>query len=609
MNWQKNLSLATLILAGAFIFIFRITHVNQKEMSWDVLGYYLYLPATFIYDEPMLKNYDWLKKINEERDLTGTYYQVSSTPSGEPMYFFLMGMSYFYLPSFLTGHLIANLSGSPVDGFSAPYRYALVIGGILYTLIGLYFLRKILRHYFSELISSLVILIIVFGTNYIHHLTLDNLATVNVLFMLMAILIWNTIRWHQDFKARNLVAVGVSVILMGLVKPSEILSILIFLLWGLGSWSDAHNKLKMIWAQRITVLLTIGICLVIASPQILYWYSKTGFFLYDSYKNPGVGLDLTSPHIIKALFSYRKGWFLYTPVMIFSVIGFYFLFRNNRKIFLALAGYWLAAFYIVTSWTEWWYGAAYSNRALITTYPVLAICLGYFLQDMRAQKVFAKVLFGLAVVLMVFLNQFQWWQLRNYILDPYRTTKEYYWATFLKSYKTEEDVALKSVGRSFDGIDHFKNDGRYIHWLLDKDPIGDLTGDNIRTDPDSNVYYRFLENQEYSITFKHPYSELTSKDHAWLKASIDVRYPEGYNSPWPCLVMTMEYKNKVYGYYARDLKTEAQGSGWHHFEYYYLTPEIRDKRDVFKCYVWKRGKGTLDIDNFQLELYTYIDKR
>jgi hypothetical protein len=609
MNWQKKLSLATLILAGAFIFIFRMTHVSQKEMSWDVLGYYLYLPATFIYDEPMLNNYDWLKKINEEKDLTGTYYQISSTPKGEPMYFFLMGMSYFYLPSFLTGHLIANLTNSPVDGFSAPYRYAMVVGGIIYTLIGLYFLRKILRRYFSEAITSLVILITVFGTNYIHHLTLDNLATVNVLFMLMTILVWNTIRWHEDFKPRNLIAAGIAVVLMGLVKPSEVMSILIFLLWNVTSWSDARNKIKIFWSQKMAILITLGICLVIVFPQILYWYLKTGYLLYDSYKNPGVGLDIFSPHIIQALFSYRKGWFLYTPVMIFAMIGFYFVFRNNRKIFLSLAGYWIVAFYIISSWSEWWYGAAYSNRALITTYPILAICLGYFLQYIQVQKAAIKMLFGVVVVLMIFLNQFQWWQLRHYILDPYRTTKEYYWATFLKTYKTEEDEALKKVERSFDGINRFKNEDKYVKRILDSESFGQLSGENILADPDSNFYYKMLENQEFSFTFKHKYFEFTDQDHAWLKSVIDVRYPEGYNGPWPCLVMSMEYKGKVYGYMANELRVEPMDKGWHHFEFYYLTPEIRRQRDVFKCYVWKRGRESYDIDNFQLELYTYKSEK
>lgn len=78
----------------------------------------------------------------------------------------------------------------------------------------------------------------------------------------------------------------------------------------------------------------MGICLLLVMPQMLYWHYKTGMYIYDSYKNPGVGLDYLSPHIINVLFSYRKGWLLYTPVMIFSLIGFYFLYKKIGRFFM-----------------------------------------------------------------------------------------------------------------------------------------------------------------------------------------------------------------------------------------------------------------------------------
>ena len=78
-------SIVVLIALSAFIIIFRTTHISKKEISWDVLGYYLYLPATFIYHQPALNDISWLKKINDEKQLTGTLYQVSSNDKGEPM--------------------------------------------------------------------------------------------------------------------------------------------------------------------------------------------------------------------------------------------------------------------------------------------------------------------------------------------------------------------------------------------------------------------------------------------------------------------------------------------------------------------------------------------
>jgi len=602
MKSIKSASLAVLLLICSFITVYRMVNISDKEIAWDILGYYLYLPATFIYDQPMLNDVEWLRQINAEKDLTGTLYQVSSNDQGEPMYFFLMGMSLFYLPFFLAGHILAGPLGFPSDGFSMPYQVALVIGGIFYTIIGLIYLRKILLKFFSEKLTVLIMLIIVFGTNYIHHLTLKNLETVNMLFMLVSIILWNTLRWHEDHKLKNLIAVGIASVLTALVKPSEVFVVLLPLLWNVNSFGTLKEKLFLFWEKRKQVITAAAIAMLFALPQLLYWYFKTGHILYDSYKNPGVGLDVFSPHIIEALFSYRKGWLLYTPVMVFALIGWYFLFKENRKIFLATALYFFISFYIIASWSEWWYGAAFSGRPMITLYPVLAISLGYFLLFMKTRKKILQVIFGAVVIFFIFLNQFQWWQFKNYILDPYRTTKEYYWATFLKTKVTPEDQKLKLIYRDFSGKMELTNPQDYQKSILLDELYEDHAGQGIVTDGE-NSFYRMQENQEFNLFFESEYRELTRQDHVWIRASVDVRYPEGFEGPLPCFVMCMERKEGPYRYFAPEMKTDSNPGQWNRLTFEYLTPEIRSSRDRFKCYIWNRGKAAFDIDNVRIELF------
>ncbi|MGB5026806.1 MAG: hypothetical protein WBO44_15740, partial [Saprospiraceae bacterium] len=254
---NKKTSLICLIILFSAIFIFRISHIHTKEISWDVLGYYLYLPASFIHHDPGLHSIEWLQKINDEQQLTATFYQVGSNSKGEPMYFFLMGMALFYLPFFLLGHGMVQLTHYLPDGFSPPYQIALVFGGLVYTLIGLIFLRKILLNFFSERTTVFTMLIIVLGTNYIHHLTIDNLATVNVLFMLMSILVWNTIQFHKQANTRNLVWIAAPIFLMGLVKPSEIVALLIPLFWNVSSIAAFKDKMRLIVQFKGTILLCL----------------------------------------------------------------------------------------------------------------------------------------------------------------------------------------------------------------------------------------------------------------------------------------------------------------------------------------------------------------
>ncbi len=599
----RKLSVITLTFICLFIFVYRINTVDKKEISWDVLGYYMPLPATFIYHQPMLNDVTWLKEINNKKELTGTLYQVSSNDKGETMYFFLFGMALFYLPFFFLGHGIAGAAGYEMDGFSMPYQYAMVIGGIIYTIIGLIYLRKILRHFFSEKTSSLVMLIIVFGTNYINHLTLKNLETVNFLFMLVCVLVWNTIQWHENQKAKNLFAVGISITLITLIKPSEVFVLLLPILWNVTSFDSFKQKIVLLFSNKKALLVTIVVCFILVLPQLYYWHVKTGHYIYDSYKNPGVGLDIFSPHIFNVLFSYRKGWLVYTPVMIFSLIGFYFLYKNNRKIFFASFIYFLISFYIISSWSEWWYGAAFSCRPIITSYPLLAICLGYFLLFMQQQKSFIKNTFAVIVIFCVFLNQFQWWQLKNYILDPYRTTEEYYWASFLETSVDESDRDLLLVNRDFTGEQKFEHREKYTSSVLKFETFDNPKDQNIQTDSLHNSFYRTLPEQEFGITNQYMYKELTRKNHAWIKISMDIRFPNDFEGQLPCLVMTMEHKGGIYGYLAPEIKIDSTKNQWHKYELDYLTPEIRNTKDIWKSYIWKRSKSTFDIDNFKIEVF------
>ena len=582
-------SLLALLIGYIFLFSFRITHVNEKEISWDNLGYYLYLSSTFVHDDPLLTDIEWLKKLNEEKQLTGTLYMVSSNEDGEPMYFFLMGMSIFYSPSFFIAHSLAPALGYEANGFTWPYQYALVIGGLLYTLLGLIFLRKILLNYFTENVTAIVLLLLIFGTNYVHHLTLDNLGTVNVIFILNTLIIWNTIKWHREYKRKYLVYITIFLSLLALVKPSEVASAFIPLLWNVRSWEDLKQNFFRIIGKPKNFILLIVIALIILSPQLIYWYLKTGSFVYDSYKNPGVGLDLFSPHIIDSLISYRKGWLLYTPVMIFSIIGFFFLRNNYKQIFVACLVYFLLSFWIITSWTEWWYGAGFSNRPLIATYPILALCLGAFFTGIAQSKVYLKVLIGTFAVFCIFLNQFQWWQLRNYILDPYRTTEAYYWATFLKTEVSEEDRELKRVFRDFSGELSF--DSRDNYSVLEESSFERAELELVSGD------------EMFKSIYESTYDELIQKDHAWIELKMEYRNASSADSSLFYLVMAMHHDGESYGYYAFPAPLQASDSSWTDFSTVYMTPEIRKTSDVFKTYIWNRYNADFEIKNLEFTVY------
>lgn len=582
----KNYSLSwlTITIIGLFIILFRFLQIDSNELSWDVFGYYLYLPATFIHFDPLLHDIQWINVVNSKYHVADTLYMISSSPDGKPMYFFLMGTALLYLPFFLLGHGTAWLFEVPTDGFSWPYQTWMVIGGVCYTLIGLYFVRKVFRYFFSEQLSSILLLLMVFATNYIHHLTYKNLETVNILFMLVAIIIWNTIQWHTTFARKNLLAIISSICLIFLIKPTETLIVLFPLLYGVTNLDSFKSKLNTFKIYKKQFLSGLFIGAIILLPQVIYWYLLTGRPIYDSYKNPGVGLDLFQPHLIDILFSFRKGWFVYTPISIIGIWGFIRLYKENKGLFYPIFTYFITSFYIIASWSEWWYGAAFSVRPMIPLYSVLFIAIGMCLTHFKVWLIWKKVALAIFIALCLTLNLFQWWQFMHYIIDPYRTTPAYYWATFLKTSVSEKDKELLLVDRDFGGKDVFNS----TKYHLTK---------NIKISPKSLV----IQNQnEFLDFFELPYSQLTQKDHCWIKVRLQFEQLDTTEIK-PCFVIQLQRKEGAYGYFAPEISSLQHKNGF--YEFYYLTPNIRSTDDHVKCYLWNRNKKSQKISSIKTVIF------
>jgi hypothetical protein len=78
---------------------------------------------------------------------------------------------------------------------------------------------------------------------------------------------------------------------------------------------------------------------------------------------------------VDGLFSYRKGWFLYTPLALFGMIGFIPLYRRHRGLVLPLLLFFAVSFYLIFSWHQWYYGWGFGCRSLVGSLAVQSIPL------------------------------------------------------------------------------------------------------------------------------------------------------------------------------------------------------------------------------------------
>ena len=407
-------------------------------MRW---GYYLYLPAHFIYHD--------LQHVAFSADIMHTYrpsegfyqaFQVPGGPEGDMVMKYTGGLALLWLPFFGLGHLAAGWLHYPQDGFSAPYQIAIAFAGLAYGVLGLLLLRKVLLRYFPDTVAAATLGLVVLGTNYLQYTVYDGAMAHTYLFTGYALLLWLTLRWHEQPSRGRALGIGLTLGLLVLIRPSEAVAALIPLLWGLDSRAALRSKLTLLQARWPDVLLLVLGGVLGVLPQGLYWHWATGHWLFYSYGDQH--FSFLHPHLKEVLTSARKGWLLYTPLAGLALLGLGALWRQQRGVAVAAIAFLMANLWVVAAWDIWWYGGSIGQRSLVQSYAVLALggaaAVAWLLAPGR-RPAWRWAACALAV-LGVDLNLLQHWQYMNGIIVPDGMTKPYYFAIFNNPRPTQDDL-------------------------------------------------------------------------------------------------------------------------------------------------------------------------
>ncbi|MDP2336108.1 MAG: hypothetical protein Q8N05_06600 [Bacteroidota bacterium] len=423
LHLKNNLSKYSLCLVILIVcvIIFSAKHwrKDDKVIAMDVVSYYAYLPATFIFHDIKLEKRETFDK--------GLFWP-EPLPDGNKVIKTSMGMSILYSPFFFISHGIAKLSGDKAYGFTPIYKVGLLASAVFYLFIGLFFLRRTLKNYFSEQIVALTILTTVLGTNLLNYSTYDACMSHVYNFALINTFVWYTIDWYKSPRLFNLLLLGLLSGLITLVRPSNIVVLLFFFIYGISSKETLKQRIGMIFT-KFHWFLFMGLAFVIVwIPQIIYWWIITGHFLVNSY--PDEQFFWGSPHFIDGLFSYRKGWLVYTPVMIFALLGIPFLFKRLKEFSWAIAIFISVATYIIVSWWCWWYGGSFGMRSYVDYYGILAIPMALFFTILWDYRKYSKILVLNIVFLSLAQNYFFMEKYRRSSLHYDSTTKASFWHSF-----------------------------------------------------------------------------------------------------------------------------------------------------------------------------------
>ncbi|MFN9582322.1 MAG: hypothetical protein ACK566_06605 [Bacteroidota bacterium] len=614
----ERLSLVSIVIVFAAVTCFYPWNKKVNVIVWDDFGYYLVLPQTFIYHDPGNADYDALFKLYKKVNPSTTLYQVHQAPNGNHISQYPLGMAIMHLPAFAVGHLFSIFSNRyDADGFSAPYQWSMLLFHFVYVLAGLWYMRKVLLQLFTDRIAALLILLIGLGTNYYWAAHSAPLMSHVYLFFLQAAFVHQVISWHRVPSLHHMLKMGFLLGLMTLCRFTEVTLLLIPVIWNVSSMHTLQEKWNLLKAYKKQIYWAAFLFLLLIGVQLLYWKIYAGEFFYYAYRNAGEGFDFLQPHTLNFLFSFRKGWFIYTPLMLFTVSGFFIFYRNNKLLFWPIFIYTIVNVYVVSSWSNWWYAASFSQRAMIQSYVLLAVPLGYFLSIIASKNLTVRVFFIMLFLSLVALNLFQTWQAAKWILHPSRNTMAYYFKVFGKTDFIPDADEYLLVNRSLENPDVFTDRERYdtclaLHFSFDnaQHPFGQK---HVKEAVGLNGSKGLLINDTmpFSEAYTIPFHELTrNTDHAWITIRFKCITPGDVKTVEPVAVLSLlNRKNESYDYRGVECSKShysMQTNQWTTIEYTYMTPEVRSDNDPLQLYFWLKGKGHYFVD--YLEIYSFVRK-
>jgi hypothetical protein len=349
----KAFAILFILLSGLSLYRHRASEAQtfQSEIWADRAGYYVYLPAFFLYS----MNTEYFPEHLDS--LTGNGFELHNA-DGKVFTKYTCGVALMQAPFFATAHVASLLSKQPADGFSLFYRKSINLAAAAYLSLGLLllfvFLNRIVPKNQPSIVLSIIVLFL--GTNlYYYGIVATGMSHVYSFFLFAAY------AWLSTCKPgiRNAVFIGITIGMIVLIRPTNLL----FLPF---PWL-LHQNFQA-WKYRFWPLIAISAALIV-TPQLLYWKYLSGNWILYSYGEEGFSNAL-KPQFAWVLFSPHNGLLPYSLPLLFVPAAFFVFVRKFKAATFYAACTLAAIIYLSAAWHDPAFGCGAGLRNS-TEYMVL----------------------------------------------------------------------------------------------------------------------------------------------------------------------------------------------------------------------------------------------
>ena len=527
-------------------------------------------------------NSTWAKSIQNKYCDSAIVYQLQPVKNGNEVNIYHMGLSMVQLPSYIIADVIATIFDYEKDGFSKPYHILYILNALLFIFIGLLYLRKLLLLFFSDQLSSFIIFILYLGTNTLVTFGLQYDLTHLYLFSLNSIFLYHLLKFHQNKSNKNFIYAAIILGLTVCIRPTQALLGLfpLFILLHIYKHKKAIAFKKLLWFPIFGIIWNL--------PQIYYWHSIGGNFFQPNLHTEEI--ILIDPNIFDFLFSYKKGWLLYSPVFLLLIIGFFKLKKMNPILFWSTSVITFTYIYVMSSWECWWYANSFGSRVMVDIYPILALVIGYAFVEVQRKGI--KWFLYAFTTLCIILSLFQSYQAIVYIIHPERMTKEQYWYVFGKT-------DIKNVSGQQLEIDRSNTD-----WIYNLKAYKDYGINHER-----KVIYQFkapmTANPKVDLSInKFKLLDKIQNDETCFIVSFKAKSSDSTKSS----ILRMETVSSFncYGWDNIEISKDKKQNSYNTFNLQFNLNNLHHSNDKMQIYIDNDEDVTIKIKDFKIEAITLI---
>ena len=589
MSWHRTLSGKIVILLSlvfAFTTIDKISDVVSGEKTcvcaYDGYGYFAYLPR--IYEKGDLEfDQEWMQR-RQDQYCNGAYaYQLQKQDLKGEINIYHMGLSFVMLPSYAISDVAARIGGYPTDGFSTPYHVGYQLNALLFIFLGLLYLRKLLSFFANETATIITLIFIALGANtyfiFNYQYDLPHLY----LFVINAASLYHLMRYIKEKRMRSF---WFSALLFGLavcIRPTQLIFGIIPFILLLKEFGKTKEFVRH-------MLILGGAVLICNLPQLIYWKLVGGEWVILNLHTEDI--VLSDPNLYEFLFSYRKGWLLYSPLFLLLPIGFWLMYKQNRTLFWAVASFSVLYIYVMSAWECWWYASSFGQRVMVDIYPILAIPLLFLVKSLRTRIV--QIGIGTIAVLCLALNQFQSEQMRLGILDGSRMTKEHYWFTFGRLNPDEIHHRYLMIDRG--------NTNWPEHLSKHKNLPFEIKERNVYA---SDVLISVPANETAAIGKAHLYKTFETDE---TRVEVPLQFTTTDSTQSAVLRMECVSKYNCYSWDNIELSFGRRQGIDHYDTLRFNLPDFRHDADSMQIYIMNMGNAQVELKSFEINATSLIRK-